>query len=126
MVDANCDLQPDSDYNIYEFEHKSTGDLFLAWTKNNEVISQVENELSKPLEERNMHINGVISRLPAECNINLEWSWYFNPEDWMMADISIEVCDGNPQYVEENLAEFVDNVGRFCPWGSRVKREINP
>jgi hypothetical protein len=37
-----------------------------------------------------------------------------------MADFTTEVCDARPSYVEENVGEFVDNVGRYCPWSARL------
>ena len=40
-----------------------------------------------------------------------------------MAEFSIEVCDAWPGYVEENLETWMNEVGLFCPWASRVVRE---
>ena len=37
-----------------------------------------------------------------------------------MAEFTIEVCDGRPSFVEENVDEFVDNVGRYCPWSAAL------
>jgi hypothetical protein len=37
-----------------------------------------------------------------------------------MAEVAIEVCDGLPSYVEENVDEFVDRVGRYCPWAAQL------
>jgi hypothetical protein len=34
--------------------------------------------------------------------------------------VTTEVCDARPSYVEENVGEFVDNVGRYCPWSARL------
>ena len=33
------------------------------------------------------------------------------------------MCDGNPQYVEENLDEYI-RIQAYCPWGSYVLQEI--
>lgn len=119
-----CKLEIGDQYRVFEFYHDTTDDTFLAWTSDTTVIKQVEAQLALPLEQRSQHINGKILRLPENCSLNQEWSWYFAPDEWIMADASIEVCDGNPQYVEENLAEYVDNVGQYCPWGSVVFAEV--
>jgi hypothetical protein len=37
-----------------------------------------------------------------------------------MAEITIEVCDGTPDYVDENVDEFVDVVKRYCSWGAEL------
>lgn len=47
------------------------------------------------------------------------------PHDWHMvdtelADITIEVCDGTASMVDQDVAYWVENVGRFCPWSATV------
>jgi hypothetical protein len=39
-----------------------------------------------------------------------------------MADVTTEVCDGRPSYVEEHIDEYVTTVKRYCPWGARLVR----
>lgn len=120
----DCSLTIDANARAFEFIHDFSGNTFVAWTTNAEVIADVMDQLALPLDQRNKHINGKIDFLPENCALNEPWSWYFVPNQWALAEFSIEVCDGNPRYVEENLDEFVNNVGRFCPWGSKVSREI--
>lgn len=57
--------------------------------------------------------NGRIVRGPG----NEPWRWRL--EDVEMADVTIEVCDGEPRYVEEHLDEYLA-IGRYCPWGARL------
>lgn len=71
-----------------------------------------------------MHIHGRIELLPTGCQLNQKWSWYFPPNNWILAEISIELCDGTRQFVEGNLAEFVNNMQAYCPWSSFVSKEI--
>ena len=54
---------------------------------------------------------------PGAGGFNGPWSWHFDPDRVRMAEIAIEVCDGRPSYVEENLQDF---LGGYCPWGARV------
>ena len=37
-----------------------------------------------------------------------------------MPEVSIELCDGRPSFVENNLAYWILNVKLFCPWSTRV------
>ena len=37
-----------------------------------------------------------------------------------MAEVAIELCDGLPSYVEENVDEFVERVRRYCPWAAKL------
>lgn len=120
----NCDLTITENERIFEFKHQATGDTFVAWTSNLTVIEQLENQLALPENERLMHIHGKIEALPTDCELNQKWSWYFPPNDWALAEISIELCDGTPQFVEENLDEFVNIVEAYCPWSSFVLKEI--
>ena len=48
---------------------------------------------------------------------NEPWSWRL--EDIELADVTMEVCDGRPSYVEENLDDYL-RIGRYCPWSARV------
>lgn len=49
---------------------------------------------------------------------NSPWSWHFIPETVRMVDVSIEVCDGLPSYVNSHLNDFLA-VG-YCPWSGKV------
>ncbi|MDX1641571.1 MAG: hypothetical protein R3220_07725 [Balneolaceae bacterium] len=80
--------------------------------------------MAKPFDQRNMHINGPIER--GNPGYNSDWSWHFVEDQWDLAEISAEVCDGRPSFVEEDLDYWVDTVGRFCPWGARVEDEVSP
>lgn len=110
----------------FEFTHESDDIHYtiIAKTSDPGVIARVEQELAKPFDQRNMHINGVIER--GNPGYNSDWSWHFVEGQWDLAEISAEVCDGRPGFVEEDLDYWVDDVGRFCPWGARVKGEVNP
>ena len=127
LLFSGCGTNNDDDnVKYYEFTHESEDINYsiVAKTSNPDVIAKVEDELSKPFEERTMHINGPIERGNAGYNRN--WSWHFVEDRWDLAEISVEVCDGRPSFVEEDLDYWVDTVGRYCPWGSRVAGEVNP
>lgn len=121
-----CGTENDGDgTHYYRFTHEDD-DIeytFVTKTSNTEVIAKVEQELQKPFNERNMHINGPIERGTVDYNPN--WSWHFVENQWDLAEISTEVCDGRPSFVEEELDYWVDQVGRFCPWSSRVEAEVD-
>lgn len=123
-----CSTNNDEDNNAhyYEFTHQSDDINYriVAKTSDPDVIAKVEQELSIPFEERNMHINGPIAR--GNPGYNSNWSWHFVESQWSLAEVSTEVCDGRPSFVEENLDYWVDQVGRFCPLGARVVEEVNP
>jgi hypothetical protein len=55
---------------------------------------------------RILHVTGV----------NEGWSWSMDPNDFEFADVTTEVCDGNPSDVESG--ELTSD--RYCPWSARV------
>lgn len=118
-----CSIEIEQGTRFFEFVHEGTGKIFYAWTTDTTVINQVLAQLAIPVDQRGQHINGKILELPAGCVLNDQWSWYFDPTDWALADASIELCDGEPDFVEANLDEYV-RTGRYCPWGSKVNKEV--
>jgi len=55
---------------------------------------------------------------------NQPWSWHMVPSTVHTADASIELCDGRPSLVEDDLEYWLDTVGQFCPWGAKVVERI--
>ena len=95
---------------------------FVARTARADVLAALEAELSRPEAERTLHIHGPIDH--GDGGHNAPWSWHFVPDGWDMVEISIEVCDGTPRLVEDNVDEWVNDVGQFCPWGAYVQNEL--
>jgi len=120
-----CGTENDDGPRFYRFTHQSDDINYtiVAKTSNPQVIAKAEQELQKPFDERRLHINGVIERGRKEYNP--DWSWHFIENEWDLVELSTEVCDGRPGFVEDDLDFWVDQVGRFCPWSSRIESEIN-
>ena len=47
---------------------------------------------------------------------NEPWSWHIDPATLEFADMTIEVCDGLPSYVEDGTVTSPD----YCPWSAEV------
>jgi hypothetical protein len=58
--------------------------------------------------------NGVVVR--GDPSVNTGWSWHIDPDSLEFADITTEVCDGKPSFVEDGVI----TGNRFCPWGAKV------
>jgi hypothetical protein len=94
------------------------GEVFQVWVTNPQTVQQI---LDLAAGESTANIpNGVILRGSGAADYNLPWSWHLDPQQIEMAEVTTEVCDGRPSYVEEHLDEFVDTVGRYCPWSARL------
>lgn len=75
------------------------------------------------LEARMMSgLRGVISGqlVHGDGGFNGPWSWHLDPETLDVPDAAIELCDGRPSMVENDLDYWFESVGRFCPWSALV------
>lgn len=95
----------------------------VAATSEEPIIEKALEQLDLPEEKRNLHINGIIEK--GNPGYNRDWSWHFVPNEWVLAEYSVEVCDGIPDMVEDDLDYWINTVGQFCPWGSFVNKELS-
>ena len=92
------------------------GEKYSIFITNKETIEQVfalqrnESEAKIP--------SGRLLR--GSVPYNEPWSWHIDSEDIHMAEVTIELCDGTPSQVEDNLDYWVNSVQRFCPWNAKV------
>jgi hypothetical protein len=115
---------PVSNRTVFEFEHPADDRgrvTLVAITDKPAIIEKARAELAKSPNQRRLHINGPIAR--GDGGHNTGWRWHFVPNEWDLAEISIEVCDGQPSYVDQHLDAWLRDVGRYCPWSSRIVRE---
>lgn len=96
------------------------GERFNVWTTNPDTIAQIL-ALQDGTGSANIP-NGVVRRGAGRAGHNRPWHWHLDPRQIEMAEVTIEVCDATPSYVEEHIDEFVENVGRYCAWGARLVR----
>ena len=59
--------------------------------------------------------NGRI--VEGDGGVNTGHNWHL--EDVELVDVTIEVCDGTADFVDENLEVFLD-LGNYCPWSALV------
>ncbi len=94
---------------------------FVARTEDAAVIAAARAQLALPEDQRTLFIGGPVAR--GDGGHNLDWSWHLVPSEWSLVEASIELCDGTPQMVEDDLDYWVDTVGSFCPWTAVVAGE---
>ncbi|MFQ6093649.1 MAG: dockerin type I repeat-containing protein, partial [bacterium] len=95
---------------------------YTVATSDSELIAQCQAQLALPEDQRTLHINGALDW--GDGGFNGPWNWHIVPDDWVLAEASIEVCDGLPQDVEGDLDYWINTVGRFCCWSSFIKSQI--
>jgi hypothetical protein len=58
--------------------------------------------------------NGIVVR--DDPGPNAPWSWHIDPATLEFADMTIEVCDGLPSYVEDGTV----TSDQYCPWSAEI------
>jgi hypothetical protein len=102
------------------------GEQFRVWTTNEDTINDLY-ALQAGESDANIpngpiaHGNGPEGAEP----VNVPWSWHYDPELVEMAEVTIEVCDGTPSFVEANVDYFVEDVGQYCPWNAELVEIID-
>ena len=59
--------------------------------------------------------SGTIVR-DGDGGVNSPWSWHIDPGSLEFVDMTTEVCDGLPEYVEDGT--LTSDV--YCPWSATV------
>lgn len=49
---------------------------------------------------------------------NAPWSWHLDPATIGFAEVTIELCDGCPSFLQQERSEWIGRT--FCPWTTEV------
>lgn len=99
---------------------------FVAAATNEDLINMVLSEIERPFDQRKFII-GDIAEGDGGHNFNgdFRFNWHFVPDEWLLTEVAVEVCDGCPfSNVHQEPDLWQNNVGFFCPWSSKPVREI--
>ncbi|GGK62582.1 hypothetical protein Sme01_04560 [Sphaerisporangium melleum] len=108
----------------FEFDYPPMPDKFVVEIADPAEVQHARALLDGTATDR-PHVMGRIVKRSAPYNPG--WSYHLDPASVRFFDVAIEVCDAAPQYVEDHLDEaggaFLPG-GFWCPWGSRLLREV--
>ena len=99
---------------------------FVVATADPNLLYQVEEQLKLPVDKRS-NVSGTLRPGDGGYNRNgsYAFSWHLDETDWQLVNLSVEIYDGIPfTDVEKNQLYWLNDVKRFAPWGSYIKREI--
>jgi hypothetical protein len=101
---------------------------FVIAVENEQFRVRIEDQAAIA-EARSLITSGLSKNISGDIlrgngGINSGYSWHLKPASVEFADLTIELCDGMPSYVEENVDYYVDTVKRYCPWGAKVVSEV--
>lgn len=92
------------------------GQSFTVWITNSTFIDAAITQT-----QTGMYQLPVFNTVLAGMDCDPQWDFHVDPEQVGFADFAIELCDGTPQYVNENLAEWMSTVVEYCPWAGQVQ-----
>lgn len=122
---ASCDTSaPDPEgalFNVRACHDSATpGETFRVRIRDADIIAEAERILSSG-EQR--IISAPLRR--GDGDFNAPWSWHLDPDSVEFADFTIELCDGCPHMVEDDLDYWIDTVGRYCPWSTELVGRVD-
>jgi hypothetical protein len=88
---------------------------FTVWITDDAFIDEAQ----RLLDEGEQRVPSFTT-LERGTDCDSQWTWHVDPDDVEFADFTIELCDGLPSHIEDDLDYWVDTVGSYCPWGGVV------
>lgn len=98
-----------------------SAEAFVVATDDPDLVARARSELALPVAERRLFPSGRV--IAGHGGFNRGWSWHLDPDGWDLVETATEVCDARPSYVEDHLASWLAEVGRYCPWQGYLKAE---
>jgi hypothetical protein len=97
------------------FTVEVSGEQFRVKAEGEAAIAAMQSRLSSGT-------TGVISGTLVRGNggFNGSWSWHLEPTTVTAPDLAIELCDGRPSFVEDDIDYWMNSVKQYCPWGAKV------
>jgi hypothetical protein len=90
-------------------------DEFVVFVNERKPIKLMKAEAEA--EDKTLIVSGIVR---DEAPYNDDWSYSMGPGSIVLGEAFVEVCDGNPRYVERHKDEWLGK--RWCPWSSYVAR----
>ncbi len=112
LVSSGCSSDPspvEADFVV-----SVNGEAFAMRVRDPDTIRQARENI-----ERRNRMFPIGPLRSGDGGFNAPWSWHFDPDQVRMTEAAIEVCDGQPSYVEAHVSDFPT----YCPWAARVIRE---
>jgi hypothetical protein len=119
LLGPACGLGGPSPFEGALFRVEACDESFRVRVLDQAVIDEADRLLTA---DRQRIIIGDLRR--GTGGFNAPWRWHLDPQTIAFADATIELCDGCPAFVDDELDYWVDTVGRFCPWSTRVAARI--
>jgi hypothetical protein len=95
------------------FDHLAEEETFTVFVNRANDIEQMTAEAES--EEKTLMVTGIVR---DARRYNSRWNFTMGPGSIVPAEVSIEVCDADPYYVQDHKRQWMGD--RWCPWSSYV------
>jgi hypothetical protein len=114
VAKADCDTRRGGAFVTVEVAQEFT---FKVWVPaaNEQFIADAQRNLASGVAQ-NVSFPAMVDG--TDCDT--QWSWTVDATHAQFSDFSVEVCDGTPEYIEANKADWFRAPGYYCPWGSKI------
>jgi len=115
VVSACDDSTSEPEPGTVTYTVQVSNEQFKVRVTDSEVIAKLDARMAAGSE-------GVIigSLARGHGGYNQPWGWHLEAETVDAVDMSIELCDGRPSLVQDDLDYWIDTVRSYCPWGAKV------
>ena len=119
----NLNIYPAATEAYFEFSYPPRLETFVFKLTDTEKIQKARNILAG-VEKINTHIMGYI--FEGAVSYNPSYNYYLDPNSISFFQNAIELCDAEIflTYPKEYCDQFPTGKCQFCPWGSKLIREI--
>lgn len=126
---ASLEVDPNRAYFLIGYPEygNRTSETYVLALSDPDQIAEAREILANPLE--GPIVTGTIARGDGGYNRNMTapgspvYSWHID-EFTGFVDLTAEVCDGGPLFVEFDLEYWLESVGHICFWRPTVVREL--
>jgi hypothetical protein len=96
------------------------GEKYNIFITNKETIKQVY--AVQAGESRATIPNGKL--IKGAASYNPGWSWYIDPEDVIMTDLAVDLFNGLPSQVEQDVNYWVYWIQRYAPLQAKIAKIV--
>lgn len=62
----------------------------------------------------------IVDDRPSKSPYDSQYNWHVDKSKTRMVEVAMELCDGRPTDVQEDIDYWAYNVKTYCPWGAKV------
>lgn len=113
---AGCESSPSTTEDDRDaFVVEVVGERFYLRATNPETVAALR------ARQQSGEVSVVLGEVEqGDGGFNAPWSWHLDPATVEVADAAMELCDGRPSMVQQNVGKWIAEAGVYCPWSAKV------